>query len=80
MPTHICVSLYVCVYVCVRVSWKEGEFGPCSASCGGGVQVRELSCVQTRGQEQVEVPASLCPQDSVPVAVGTCAAQPCPAR
>ncbi|XP_041956256.1 A disintegrin and metalloproteinase with thrombospondin motifs 13 isoform X4 [Alosa sapidissima] len=56
--------------------WEVGEFGPCSASCGGGEQVRAVRCVQS----QAEVPASLCPQDPVPATVGMCATQPCPAR
>ncbi|KAL2092653.1 hypothetical protein ACEWY4_012451 [Coilia grayii] len=61
-------------------SWEVGEFGPCSASCGGGEQVRKVRCVQRRDQEQTEVPTPLCPQHSQPPTRGSCATQPCPAR
>ncbi|XP_062398373.1 A disintegrin and metalloproteinase with thrombospondin motifs 13 isoform X2 [Sardina pilchardus] len=60
--------------------WEVGEFGPCSASCGGGEQVREVRCVQSQAGAQVAVAASLCPEDSAPATLGMCATQPCPAR
>ncbi|KAM4615754.1 A disintegrin and metalloproteinase with thrombospondin motifs 13 isoform 2-T2 [Polymixia lowei] len=60
--------------------WETGEFGPCSASCGGGERVRPLRCVQSQGVDVVTVAASECPQDSVPNAVGKCNLQHCPAR
>ncbi|NXR83135.1 PPN protein, partial [Pycnonotus jocosus] len=30
--------------------WKTGEWGPCSASCGGGTQTRSVYCVLFDGQ------------------------------
>ncbi|NWY66632.1 PPN protein, partial [Erithacus rubecula] len=30
--------------------WKTGEWGPCSASCGGGTQTRSVYCVAFDGQ------------------------------
>lgn len=30
-------------------AWETGEWGPCSASCGGGTQTRELRCLRNDG-------------------------------
>ncbi|XP_040011211.1 A disintegrin and metalloproteinase with thrombospondin motifs 13 [Xiphias gladius] len=60
--------------------WDTGKFGPCSASCGGGEQVRPVRCVQKHGGDVVQVPDSECPPDSAPNAVKKCNLQHCPAR
>uniref|UniRef100_UPI003AAB22C6 A disintegrin and metalloproteinase with thrombospondin motifs 13 n=1 Tax=Centroberyx gerrardi TaxID=166262 RepID=UPI003AAB22C6 len=60
--------------------WDTGEFGPCSASCGGGERVRPVRCVQRQGADVVKVPASECPPDAAPNAVEKCNLQHCPAR
>ncbi|XP_070234804.1 A disintegrin and metalloproteinase with thrombospondin motifs 13 [Bos mutus] len=61
--------------------WEAGDFGPCSASCGGGLREREVRCVEARGGLLRTVPRSRCralaPQ---PAAVDTCNSQPCPQR
>ncbi|XP_063050702.1 A disintegrin and metalloproteinase with thrombospondin motifs 13 [Engraulis encrasicolus] len=62
-------------------SWEVGEFGACSASCGGGEKVREVSCVQSLGGGQViQVAPPLCPPDARPHTHTPCGTQPCPAR
>uniref|UniRef100_A0A3B3QV97 ADAM metallopeptidase with thrombospondin type 1 motif 13 n=1 Tax=Paramormyrops kingsleyae TaxID=1676925 RepID=A0A3B3QV97_9TELE len=60
--------------------WETGAFGPCSASCGTGEMVRPVRCVQMKGEERVERPASECPQNWVPLAISTCNTVPCPVR
>ncbi|KAL0979470.1 hypothetical protein UPYG_G00185490 [Umbra pygmaea] len=61
-------------------SWEIGQFGPCSASCGGGEKLRTVRCVQRQGTDILQVPASQCFQDSVPPSVEGCNLQLCPAR
>ncbi|XP_064210425.1 A disintegrin and metalloproteinase with thrombospondin motifs 13 isoform X1 [Anguilla rostrata] len=60
--------------------WLTGEFGPCSASCGGGERERPVQCVQRQEGVIVQVSALLCPQDSAPHSTEPCNPQPCPAR
>ncbi|XP_035495568.2 A disintegrin and metalloproteinase with thrombospondin motifs 13 isoform X2 [Scophthalmus maximus] len=60
--------------------WDTGNFGSCSASCGGGERVRPVKCVQTHGAEVVKVPDSECPPEAAPNAVEKCNMQHCPAR
>ncbi|XP_026471091.1 ADAMTS-like protein 3 [Ctenocephalides felis] len=48
--------------------WKIGEWGRCNKSCGGGMKMRHVSCMQVMAQNhEVERPASACatarPQD-----------------
>ncbi|KAM9721999.1 A disintegrin and metalloproteinase with thrombospondin motifs 13 [Dama dama] len=61
--------------------WAAGDFGPCSASCGGGLREREVRCVEAWGGLLRPAPRSRCralaPQ---PAAVDTCNSQPCPQR
>ncbi|XP_043325993.1 A disintegrin and metalloproteinase with thrombospondin motifs 13 [Cervus canadensis] len=61
--------------------WAAGDFGPCSASCGGGLREREVRCVEAWGGLLRTAPRSRCralaPQ---PAAVDTCNSQPCPQR
>lgn len=61
-------------------SWEMGEFGPCSALCGGGEKVRPVRCVQRQGADVLQVAVSECPQHSATQSVDTCNFQPCPAR
>ncbi|XP_010894007.3 A disintegrin and metalloproteinase with thrombospondin motifs 13 [Esox lucius] len=61
-------------------SWETGEFGPCSASCGGGEALRPVRCVQRQGAGIQQVPASQCSKDSAPQSVDRCNLQPCPTR
>ncbi|XP_067084604.1 A disintegrin and metalloproteinase with thrombospondin motifs 13 [Osmerus mordax] len=60
--------------------WEAGEFGPCSAPCGGGEALRPVRCVQRQGGEVVQVPTSECPPDSAPATTDSCNLQPCPVR
>ncbi|XP_042103936.1 A disintegrin and metalloproteinase with thrombospondin motifs 13 isoform X2 [Ovis aries] len=61
--------------------WAAGDFGPCSASCGGGLREREVRCVEAQGGLLRTAARSRCralaPQ---PAAVDTCNSQPCPQR
>lgn len=40
-------------------SWELGSYGPCSASCGDGIQTRKVQCLRCDG---VVVADGLCPQ------------------
>ncbi|KAB0394060.1 hypothetical protein E2I00_001764, partial [Balaenoptera physalus] len=61
--------------------WAAGDFGPCSASCGGGLQERVVRCVEAQGGLLRTVPHSRCRAlAQQPAAVETCNSQPCPRR
>jgi len=53
-------------------SWVSDDWGPCSATCGGGIQTRENRC-QLNG---ADVDASYCP-DAPPVTSQACNEEPC---
>ncbi|XP_064346798.1 A disintegrin and metalloproteinase with thrombospondin motifs 13 isoform X7 [Camelus dromedarius] len=61
--------------------WVAGDFGPCSASCGGGLQERVVRCVEAQGGLLRTLPHSRCRVlAQQPAAVETCNSQPCPTR
>ncbi|KAF7658579.1 hypothetical protein LDENG_00010810 [Lucifuga dentata] len=60
--------------------WDTGEFGRCSASCGGGRRLRPIRCIQRQGNNVVQVPVSECPPDLAPNTAEKCNIQHCPAR
>jgi thrombospondin motif-containing protein 9 len=41
--TQTCINPTLCA------NWKTGEWGQCSATCGGGTQTRSVSCIDTNG-------------------------------
>ncbi|KAM6945424.1 A disintegrin and metalloproteinase with thrombospondin motifs 1 [Aplochiton taeniatus] len=57
----------------VAAEWTLREWGPCSQSCGGGVQQREVLCLDPQGRPSAECPGELRPQAS-----RTCSPQACP--
>ncbi|XP_012520168.1 PREDICTED: A disintegrin and metalloproteinase with thrombospondin motifs 13 isoform X2 [Propithecus coquereli] len=60
--------------------WLAGAFGPCSASCGGGLRERPLRCVEAQGSLLKTLPPARCgaaAQQPAP-AVEPCNSQPCP--
>lgn len=57
-------------------AWQAAEFSPCSATCGGGYQVRRVSCARKRDMEMVA--NGLCNTATMPAANQTCAPEPCP--
>ncbi|XP_053305766.1 A disintegrin and metalloproteinase with thrombospondin motifs 18 [Spea bombifrons] len=60
--------------------WSVGTWSPCSASCGGGEQIRQIQCVQSTATNTEElVSHSHCPV-STPTQVQTCNSQDCPAE
>ncbi|PNJ45222.1 ADAMTS13 isoform 4 [Pongo abelii] len=62
--------------------WVVGDFGPCSASCGGGLRERPVHCVEAHGSLLKTLPPARCRAGAQQpaVAVETCNPQPCPAR
>nr|XP_054093638.1 A disintegrin and metalloproteinase with thrombospondin motifs 13 isoform X2 [Callithrix jacchus] len=61
--------------------WAVGDFGPCSASCGGGLRERSVRCVEAHGSLLKMLPPAWCRAGAQQPAVAeTCNPQPCPAR
>ncbi|XP_024618127.1 A disintegrin and metalloproteinase with thrombospondin motifs 13 [Neophocaena asiaeorientalis asiaeorientalis] len=70
-----------CASIPCPPSWAAGDFGPCSASCGGGLQERVVRCVEAQGGLLRTVPHFWCRAlAQQPAAVETCNPQPCPRR
>ncbi|XP_074187410.1 A disintegrin and metalloproteinase with thrombospondin motifs 13 isoform X3 [Rhinolophus sinicus] len=58
--------------------WAAGDFGPCSASCGGGLRERTVRCVEAQGRLLQTVPPARCRAlAQQPAEVDTCSSQPC---
>nr|XP_015827622.2 A disintegrin and metalloproteinase with thrombospondin motifs 13 [Nothobranchius furzeri] len=74
-PLHTICHLTAC-----PPRWDAGSFGACSASCGGGVRLRLVRCVQKQGSELVIVQDSECSSDAAPHSAEKCNMQHCPAR
>ncbi|KAG7202290.1 hypothetical protein KM043_018623 [Ampulex compressa] len=53
IPSHACSHLErpseqeACVGPCKDTHWTYAEWGPCSVSCGGGIQFRTATCVDS---------------------------------
>lgn len=56
-------------------TWTHREFGPCSASCGGGTQSRQVSCHNRVNLKEVE--SSLCDPLTKPEEIQACGVEPC---
>lgn len=67
--------------VSLFLSWAAGDFGPCSASCGGGLRERGVRCVEAQGHRLRTLPPTRCRAlAQKPAEVETCNSQPCPPR
>ncbi|KAJ0009633.1 hypothetical protein NQD34_001335 [Periophthalmus magnuspinnatus] len=53
--------------------WTLREWGPCSKTCGGGSQQREVVCLDAQGRNSKD-----CPEELRPLGVRLCASSPCP--
>ncbi|XP_023705293.1 papilin isoform X5 [Cryptotermes secundus] len=59
-------------------SWIFEDFSECSATCGGGYQIRNVTCARRRDLEVV--PDYLCDPSLEPARNQSCGTDPCPPR
>lgn len=60
---------------CLWSRWLVGEQGPCSVSCGLGVALRKVACVQFDGKLETEV--DHCEEGKMPPLTVPCFTQAC---
>ncbi|XP_063229070.1 protein madd-4 [Bacillus rossius redtenbacheri] len=58
--------------------WAIAEWGPCSASCGGGARLRQVHCAQEANGTKLKVPDHLC-HGRKPRHQESCGQEDCPA-
>ncbi|XP_053138633.1 A disintegrin and metalloproteinase with thrombospondin motifs 13 [Hemicordylus capensis] len=58
--------------------WKVAGSGPCSSSCGLGVALQTVACVQFSGGREIELPNGSCPEAKRPPASVPCILTVCP--
>lgn len=59
-------------------TWTFTDFGPCTATCGGGTQTRNVSCNGRNSMEEAD--ASLCDENERPAEQQRCSHVACPPR
>lgn len=59
-------------------AWTFNEFSPCTATCGGGVQYRNVTCAGRKTLEPVD--RTLCDASNEPPATQRCGEIPCEPR
>ncbi|KAK4885313.1 hypothetical protein RN001_001584 [Aquatica leii] len=59
-------------------AWMFDEFSPCSASCGGGVQYRNVTCAGRKTLKPAD--PSLCDRSNQPESAQRCGDHPCEAK
>uniref|UniRef100_A0A8C3IAL8 ADAM metallopeptidase with thrombospondin type 1 motif 13 n=1 Tax=Chrysemys picta bellii TaxID=8478 RepID=A0A8C3IAL8_CHRPI len=60
--------------------WVAGDFGPCSATCGGGAMERLVRCMKKEGGLILTLPDSKCTDAPKPASTKACSTEPCPIR
>ncbi|XP_063791919.1 A disintegrin and metalloproteinase with thrombospondin motifs 13 isoform X2 [Pseudophryne corroboree] len=60
--------------------WGVKESSPCTVSCGGGVMLRTVQCIQTQHDLETVLPDWHCALSPRPEAFTSCNPEPCPAR
>ncbi|XP_075762079.1 A disintegrin and metalloproteinase with thrombospondin motifs 13 isoform X1 [Pelodiscus sinensis] len=60
--------------------WVAGAFGPCSATCGGGVMERLVRCMKKEGGLVLTLPDSKCLDAPKPASTEACSTELCPVR
>ncbi|XP_017784218.1 PREDICTED: papilin isoform X2 [Nicrophorus vespilloides] len=73
VPTNIVVSTDDKAYV-----WTFDQYTPCTSSCGGGVQYRNVSCAGRRNLDPAD--EKLCDPNTRPENAQRCGEQPCEPR
>ncbi|XP_077162855.1 A disintegrin and metalloproteinase with thrombospondin motifs 13 isoform X2 [Paroedura picta] len=58
--------------------WKASKPGKCSAICGLGIALQNLSCIQVHGGLEIVVEDALCPVEKKPHAFVSCLVNICP--
>ncbi|XP_078406351.1 A disintegrin and metalloproteinase with thrombospondin motifs 13 isoform X2 [Cetorhinus maximus] len=76
--THM--SYMRCTRKACPSQWEVHGFGPCNASCGGGVRKREVYCMKKERSVTQRLPPSACEIALRPVSTEICNADPCPVR
>ncbi|TKS66324.1 disintegrin and metalloproteinase with thrombospondin motifs 1 [Collichthys lucidus] len=71
--TEAAASLSMPIREVGGAEWTLREWGPCSQTCGGGMQQREVVCLDPQGH-----PSRDCPEELRPIASRSCATLPCP--
>ncbi|XP_066466718.1 A disintegrin and metalloproteinase with thrombospondin motifs 13 [Tiliqua scincoides] len=70
-----------CVLAACPPQWLAEAFGPCSATCGGGVRERPVRCIKDGGGGlMVTLPDPECGGAPKPPLVESCSAEMCPTR
>ncbi|KAJ8304410.1 hypothetical protein KUTeg_017993 [Tegillarca granosa] len=58
-------------------SWTKGNWSDCSATCGEGMQTREVTCQQLVSRVPINVPVYRCVSEDRPISSRSCKNIPC---
>lgn len=58
-------------------AWRASPWGSCSRHCGGGIQEREVFCIEYQKAQQLHVPSEMCLEMHKPESFKECNTRAC---